>query len=143
MSDNYWGLETKLGGSHDIAFPIPDINTTRKDRYFRIVLLSPEDVESKAAHQKIERASVLNGGADVAIFFLLKHPGSPVASGKRKRSANADEAVGEQGKGRKNAMKAFLELQIVCVFFSCSDTPPLDVTYFFGYQVQHWSWKYG
>jgi hypothetical protein len=118
-SKKLWELESKLGGSHDIAFPIPEVRTTtNKCRIFCIMLLSPEDVESGAASWKMNRASNLNGGADVAVFFLLKYSGSCAGNGRHKTKV-ANGGGDDEGNRRKDPMAAFLELQIACVYFLC------------------------
>jgi hypothetical protein len=82
------------------------------------MLLSPEDVESGAASWKMNRASNLNGGADVAVFFLLKYSGSCAGNGRHKTKV-ANGGGDDEGNRRKDPMAAFLELQIACVYFLC------------------------
>ncbi|KZL81045.1 hypothetical protein CI238_03310 [Colletotrichum incanum] len=62
--------ESRLN-THDIALPLPQ----QQGRLFRLVLLSPKDVDTAVAEQRLERLFNLNGGRDAAVIFLLDQQG--------------------------------------------------------------------
>lgn len=59
--------------THDLAFPLPQRHPQGEKRWFRLLLLSPADIQPASNHMaRIERLYHQTGGLDVGIVFLLR-----------------------------------------------------------------------
>lgn len=65
--------------THDIALSIQDPHTERHD-VFRLLLVSPEDINDSPALHRIQQLHRLSGGQNSALIFLLHHQGGTQAA---------------------------------------------------------------
>ncbi|KAI0019557.1 hypothetical protein F4780DRAFT_441882 [Xylariomycetidae sp. FL0641] len=68
--------------THDVAMSLPMITPGMPRRVLRAIFMSPHDIGSDEARNRVERLYHLNGGRDIAVFFYLKQYSlhSPVAA---------------------------------------------------------------
>lgn len=65
--------------THDLALPLPQRSSQAQQEWFRLLLLSPSDIEPASAHiARVERLYHQTGGLNIGIVFLLCDDGSPV-----------------------------------------------------------------
>ena len=59
--------------THDLALPLPQRHSQNQQEWFRLLLLSPSDMEPALSHMaRIERLYHQTGGLQVGIVFLLR-----------------------------------------------------------------------